>query len=222
MSFDVRLQFAMLVLVSILVFLVDMNGLVAVAMITFLFLLVQRLMKQAFKWITIFMVLFGCSIALSHAPLEVLNYFNFILLIILRFIPVLMVAAALDALPTGELVAGLKKLKMPESILLTLTVALRFFPILMDEIKMINDNAYLRGLSVRDWRNWKHPLQLFEHMIVPLLMRTLKLVDDLSASASTRGIDAPGEKTSLYRINFRRFDVVNVILIGLIGATLFI
>ncbi|MCO7127056.1 energy-coupling factor transporter transmembrane protein EcfT [Sporolactobacillus shoreicorticis] len=222
MNFDVRLQFAMLILCSILVFIVGTTGLSAVAVIAFLFLLSQGLIKQAFKWIIIFFGLLVCSVGLFHAPWSVLNYLNFILLIILRFIPLLMVAASLGVLPTGELVAGLKKLKIPESILLTLTVALRFFPILMDEIKMINDSAYLRGLSVRDWRNWKHPLILFEHMIVPLLMRTLKLVDDLSASASTRGIDAPGEKTSLYQIKFRQFDVVNVILIGLIGASLFL
>ena len=54
-----------------------------------------------------------------------------------------------------------------------------------------------RGISLKSPKNWIRLNQVFEYAIIPLLMRTIRLADDLSASATTRGIDAPCKNKSL-------------------------
>lgn len=71
---------------------------------------------------------------------------------------------------------------------------LRFFPILRAESKIIRENVRTRGISLKSPKNWIRLNQVFEYAIIPLLMRTIRLADDLSASATTRGIDAPCKK----------------------------
>lgn len=44
----------------------------------------------------------------------------------------------------------------------------------------------------------RHPLNTLEYAIVPMVFRSLKIADELSASAIVRGIESPYKKQSYY------------------------
>ena len=52
-------------------------------------------------------------------------------------------------------------------------------------------------------------------MLVPMLMRSFKIADELSAAAMVRGIERKGKKTLLYE--FKMNPVSLILLAGFIG-----
>ena len=60
-------------------------------------------------------------------PQSIFNVFSFLLFISIKLLPALIIASSLSTIPVGKLLASLQKLAIPNSILLTFTVALRFF-----------------------------------------------------------------------------------------------
>ena len=59
-----------------------------------------------------------------------------------------------------------------------------------------------------------HPIKYIEYTLVPLLMRMIKISDELSASALIRGLDSDENRVTLTELRFRTTDL----LIGLLGA----
>ncbi|RST60384.1 energy-coupling factor transporter transmembrane protein EcfT [Siminovitchia terrae] len=209
--FDVRLQFGLLLICGCLAIFVNETGSLVLAAIAILLLACQNQYRLGINWFLMYCgLLLARYLITNYLSDTFLNVFLLMLLIALKTLPTIIIASGLAKVPSGKLIASLQKLKVPESILLTFTVALRFFPILRAESKIIGENAMIRGISFKQAKNWLHPLQMFEHSMIPLLMRTIRLADDLSASATTRGIDAPCKKTSHYEIAFQPKDAVGL------------
>ena len=221
--FDARIQFMLLLLCGSLAVFVTNTGAMALAILAIAFVLLQGYLRLAAQWF-IFYFIFSALLLLLYTVdgNGILNAALLMLAITSKMLPTLIFASSLAKVPTGRLLSSLQKINVPKSILLTLAVALRFFPVLRSESKLIQENAHIRGISLRQLKNWRKPLLLFEYAIVPLLMRTIRLADDLSAAASTRGIDAPYKKTSHHHIAFRTYDSVACLFFFLLIGTLWI
>ncbi|NPC91323.1 energy-coupling factor transporter transmembrane protein EcfT [Bacillus sp. WMMC1349] len=223
MLFDVRLQFLMLLSCSGVILFTSVKATIFLAGIALLFLGCQKLWKPLFYWMIIYTsLLLAYSLANQYLKISSFGYISIILFIILRISPTLIIASSLAKVPSGKLLASLQRMRIPDSLLLTLTVALRFFPVLKMEANIINENAVVRRVSYKQLVNWLRVTRLFEYNIVPLLMRTIKLADDLSSSAATRGIDAPFKKTTIYTIRFSASDSIGFILLTFSLMTPFI
>ena len=59
-----------------------------------------------------------------------------------------------------------------------------------------------------------HPIKYIEYTLVPLLMRMIKISDELSASALIRGLDSDENRVTLTELHFKCADLT----IGLLGA----
>lgn len=111
----------------------------------------------------------------------------------LRF-SILIVLAALTTLTTRTLdmvdaiAHGLKPLRRwgvnPQQVSIMVAIALRFIPVLLEQIHEIRDAQRARGVE--------RPLVT---LLVPLLVRTLRLADDLVDALDARGFD-PSEMRS--------------------------
>ena len=108
--------------------------------------------------------------------------------------------------PTGKLIASLDRLRVPRAATISLTVLFRFMPTVSMEYAAIRQAQRYReiGTSVKDVF-LKLP-QLFEYTIVPLLIRTTKIADELTASAEVRGMKLDGEYNPYYEVKMRSFD----------------
>jgi len=114
--------------------------------------------------------------------------------IIMPFIPAYM----LNKIPSGQLTAGLRKLPIPQKILMVLIVMLRFVPTVSQEFKAVRDAMKIRGFLSSFGNVIRHPLGTLEYAVVPMVFRSLKISDELTASAIVRGIECPGNKDSYY------------------------
>lgn len=138
----------------------------------------------------------------------------------LSLIPALITGSILIQIPAGAFLQGLRKLKLPQKTMIAITVGIRYFPDVKTQLHIIRKAAYLRGLNI----SIIHPKQSFELVVVPLLHRSLRISDDLSAAIISKGIEYDGEKTSLHelRLSFRDFIAVGfscaILVLCLVGV----
>lgn len=148
---------------------------------------------------------------ITFAPKPVISAWGLVIYPLLLFMP-LFIYAILTFTTTqiSDLQAALQKLRVPHKFILILLVAFRFIPSLNSEVKNISAAMRLKGLS-------KNPIKRVEHVYVPLLFNCIKIGDELSASAYTRGMGLYNEATALKKSTFGILDLVSIgVLIGLI------
>lgn len=102
-----------------------------------------------------------------------------------------MPAYLLFRIPSGKLTASLRKLPIPAKAMLVLVVMLRFAPTIILEFGEVREAMKIRGFLRSVPTVLRHPLNTLEYAIVPMVFRSLKIADELSASAIVRGIESP-------------------------------
>jgi energy-coupling factor transport system permease protein len=98
-----------------------------------------------------------------------------------------------------ELMLALRKWRVPQNLIIPLSVTLRYFPALKEESGYIRDAMKLRNI---------HGARKIECMVVPVMISATTTAEELSAAAVTRGIESPKPKTSLVDIRFGIQDIL--------------
>jgi energy-coupling factor transport system permease protein len=126
-----------------------------------------------------------------------------------RFVPGLVMGYyVLSTTKVSELIAALERLRLSRKIVIPFTVMMRFFPTIAEEYGAINDAMRMRGIYFGGGNALKIP----EYRMVPLLMSAVKIGEELSAAALTRGLGKPVRRTNLCRIGFGVRDFCLLIL----------
>ncbi|MDR0500613.1 MAG: energy-coupling factor transporter transmembrane protein EcfT [Coriobacteriales bacterium] len=138
---------------------------------------------------------------------------NFILLacvgILVRFMPCIVMAYFLVSTTTvSDFMAAMRKMHVSEKIAIPLSVMFRFFPTVRDEYAAIGDAMRMRGISFAGGK----PLKMLEYRVVPMMMCSLKIGEELSCAALTRGLGAPIKRTNINNIGFHAQDYVSILL----------
>lgn len=81
-------------------------------------------------------------------------------------------------------------------------VMFRYIPTLRIEYRQIRSTMDIRGISDTLWKRVSHPLATIEYILIPLLMRCLKVTDELAASGTTRGLELECKRHALRPIRF--------------------
>ena len=131
-----------------------------------------------------------------------------LLSLIYKLIPVSMSLYLLAQIPSGKLTAGLRKLPILSGMRLILLVMLRFAPTVLLEFAEIKNAMRVRGLLGSLRQIVRHPMDTLEYAMVPMVFRSLKISDELSASAVVRGIEYPGKKESYYVSRIGGIDII--------------
>lgn len=130
------------------------------------------------------------------------------------------VAMPLAKAPTGVLLASLSKLRLPRPATVSLAVVFRFMPTVAGEYRAIRMAQKFRGIGVSAWSLLAHPARSYETILVPLLIRTTRIADELSASAMLRGAADAGKVTSFRPVRFGGRDAAVLVALILVAAAL--
>lgn len=104
----------------------------------------------------------------------------------------------------SQFMAALERMGAPRSFSITLAVTLRFLPALRQDLRHIRD-----AMALRNIRGFEEKL---ECIYVPMLMGAAQTAEELSESATARGIEHPGKMSSWRPIGFHIQDVVVTLL----------
>lgn len=103
----------------------------------------------------------------------------------------------------SEFVAAMDGLHISKKFTVPVSVMFRFFPTIWEEYGAIRDAMRLREVG-----SWRNPMEMLEYRMVPLLMGLVSIGNELSASALTRGLNAPTRRTNMCPIGFHWQDVI--------------
>lgn len=118
----------------------------------------------------------------------------------------------------AALVAALRQLRVPSTLVIPVVVMLRFIPVVLAEARAVTDAMRLRGLEPGGRGLVRRPLATLEMVIVPLLASVSRIADDLTASGLVRGLGSPARPTSRIRLSFGAADGVAVALAACLVA----
>ena len=121
-------------------------------------------------------------------------------------------AYAFTTTTMGEFVCAMRRMHIPESIIITSSVVIRFFPTIIQDYRKISQAMQLRGMAYGRFSWITHPFQTLEYVLVPLLMNSSYAAQDLSVAALTKGIGLSGKHTCLTQIRFRVSDGIIMLL----------
>lgn len=108
----------------------------------------------------------------------------------------------------GSIISSMDKIRLPKTISIPIAVMFRFFPSFKEERRNIKLAMKIRGIS------FKNPLSYIEYVMVPLLIVSSNIADDISKAAETRCIGNPTKKTRYLPVSIKSIDFVYIILIA--------
>ena len=111
-------------------------------------------------------------------------------------------AYAFSTTTVGELTAALRRMHLPESIIIPCAVVVRFFPTVGEDYRHIRAAMALRGIAAGRGALLRHPVQSLEY----ILMNSNNVAQDLSAAALTKGIGLPGRHTCMTELRLTAWD----------------
>lgn len=161
--------------------------------------------KLALKWgLGFCLLLFIQWYVLPFSPKIVATSFSIFVNYARRIFPCLMVGSLmLKTISLRELIVGLRRLHIPQKLVIPISVTLRYFPAIREETGYIRDAMRLRQIR---------GFQKVEALVVPLMISATETAEELSAAAVTRGIENPAPKTSLVQLHIGFLDWCCVVI----------
>ncbi len=114
----------------------------------------------------------------------------------------------LSTTTVSEFIAAMERIRLPKQIVIPLSVIFRFFPTIKEELSSINDAMKMRGISFGKSRGGL--MVLVEYRLVPLFISCVKIGEELSCSALTRGLGSPVKRTNICKVGFNFIDVLYI------------
>ena len=218
---DPRTKLILLLTVTTLMFSTSNEGIMnfvkpVLSLIPFVLILSERRFKTAGKYLLLYLACF----ALERIALTTLsNLLSFVVLamtsIMTRFAPGIMTGAwLLSSTSVSEFIGSMERMHLTEKIVIPLSVIFRFFPTISEEYQAISDAMKMRGIRF----GGKNPFLMVEYRLVPLMVSVVKIGDELSAAALTRGLGAPVKRTNVCQIGFHVQDMIAILLCALCFA----
>lgn len=136
---------------------------------------------------------------------------------LLKLVPIVMIGTwILRTTYMDDLMVSLQRMRLPQSVTIPLLVMFRYIPTLRIEYRMIRNTMSIRGLCDTFLKRVLHPVATMEYILIPLLMRCLKVTDELAASGTTRGLELKGRRYGLDRVVFSGKEIL--VTAGTIGV----
>ena len=103
-------------------------------------------------------------------------------------------------------VGTMKSVRLPRFLFLPLLVFCRFVPEFVDVVRQLRDAVRMRGFSVGFGSAILHPFQTIRLTVIPLIVRTLRMADNLSIAAEMKRVGYAKKPTQLRTLRFRGLD----------------
>ena len=173
--------------------------------------------KKTFSFIAAYMLLFAIIGIMNFLTLSGwIGSVYTMALIVVKLFPLWILVGIIMEFNTSEIIASLRKLKLPNNLCVGVSIFIRFIPEYRNYLKEIKEGLKVRNISF----NIVKPLQSFEMYLVPLIYKAFDTANILTCSLITKGIEFDCEKTSYVDLSLTWHDYAVIIAgMGFIGIT---
>lgn len=215
---DPRTHLVSLILLSILSMLVSSQLQVHLLVVaSALYLIALKLTKQM-----VYLGLLYIVFTYIHSVLP--NFLGALIIAFYTFartIPMIMIGTAFMRSAPGSIMCAFERVFVPKPILVMICILIRFFPVIVLEMKAIRDGIRARGIFPRWYSVLRHPAMTYECFFMPLIVRCLKLSAELASSAEMRGIECKRARTSIHPVGIRVVDLAVIGAFVLMSAAIY-
>ena len=95
-------------------------------------------------------------------------------------------------------------------VIIPIAVMFRFVPTLTEEWQVITQAMRLRGMALSIKNVLRRPLYMLENMLVPFLLQSSAIVDEMSAAVMARGFDKDHPRSSFLEVKMKALDWIFV------------
>lgn len=219
---DPRTKLCFLLMANVLLFLhcAPLVELALVGLVLSAYLLSEK-RRSAMAWCAVYVGMWAVDqLATPVAELRpVLRTLSMLSSALRIMVPCLIAGAyAFTTTRPSELVAALRRMHVPEQVIIPVLVVIRYFPTLRQECANIADAMRLRGIATSPREVLAHPRSSVEHVLVPLLASASTTAEELSMACLTKGADNPGPHACATPIGMRGIDVAYIVgCVALLG-----
>lgn len=174
----------------------------------FLLALHEKQYKIALFGGTVFALIFGLFYLFPDSIMYfVASFFPRILL------PGVVLGTAIGDDGAAQMLAALRKIHVPEKVIMICSVVFRFFPVLSNDLKIMSQSIKTRGFFSTVGEKLRAVPEYIEILIVPMVFRVIRIAEALAASAETRGIDLKRKRKSYITLKFGMADIYMTVLL---------
>ncbi|MGP1403196.1 MAG: energy-coupling factor transporter transmembrane component T family protein [Catonella sp.] len=173
--------------------------------------------KKAFSFITVYILVFALIRIMNFLTLSGwIGSVYTMALIVVKLFPLWILVGIIMEFNTSEIIASLRKLKLPNNLCVGVSIFIRFIPEYRNYLKEIKEGLKVRNISF----NILKPLQSFEMYLVPMIYKAFDTANILTCSLITKGIEFDCEKTSYVDLSLTWCDYAVIMAgMGFIGIT---
>jgi energy-coupling factor transport system permease protein len=110
-----------------------------------------------------------------------------------------------------EFIAAFRRMRLPDAFIISFSVMFRFIPTIHEEWISIRSAMKFRGIGISARNVATKPMMTLEYMLVPLLMSTATIANELAAASLARGLDSGGKHTCIVDVRFRAQDCLVIL-----------
>ena len=119
----------------------------------------------------------------------------------------------------SEFMLSFERMHLPNKLIIPLSVMFRFIPTISEEWHSIRDAMRFRGIGISVRSVLTKPMMTLEYTMVPLLMSTATIADELAAASLSRGLDADTKRTCIEDVRLRLQDYLLILFSIVIAMT---
>lgn len=185
-------------------------GTIVISILPVALLMTAKQWKKAALFGSIYAVLKAAEILLlptvTGAALSILGL---CCMIFVRLMPGLIMGAyMLSSTTVSEFIAAMHRMHVPQQITIPISVMFRFFPTVLEEFAAINTAMKMRDIRI----GGKNAGKFIEYRLVPLMVCSVNIGNELSAAALTRGLGVRVKRTNICKIGFHVQDITALLL----------
>lgn len=175
----------------------------------FLLLLIEKKWRRFLRGILILAAGYGLLFVMPYLP----GALGFLALmcggILTRFVVTVVMGEYLIATTSvSEFISAMERLHLPNAVTIPMSVMFRLFPTIAEQWRSIRRAMRMRSIALGGAR----ASQVVEYQMVPMMTSTVRIGEELSAAALTRGLGGPEKRTNICRIGFRVQDILLLIM----------
>lgn len=186
-----------------------------------LLLALNRRRKTSVKFTAVFLIMFllDWTVSLKVSGGFVALFFSLVRLGRLM-LPIFMAGILLmKTTSVSEFMLSFDRMHLPNKLTIPLSVMFRFIPTISEEWRSIRDAMRFRGIGISVRSVLTKPMMTLEYTMVPLLMSTATIADELAAATLSRGLDADTKRTCIEDVKLRPPDYLLILFSIVVAVT---
>ena len=219
---DVRTKFFLLFFIGFYIFTVPAFAMEIIIFTTLsVILTLNGQLRTVLKMGCIFVIMALLDVTVSPMISGSLSFlFNTVVRLTRLVFPIYLSAILLMRTTTvSEFIAAFRRMHLPDVIIIPISVMFRFIPTVSEEWQSIRNAMRFRGIGISAKAVVMHPMATLEYMLIPLLMSTATISDELAAASLSRGLDSGAPRTCITKVHLGFPDFI--VLICCVGLVIF-